>query len=107
MRQYELWWADLPEPAGRRPVLLLSRTPAFDYLSRVIVVEITTTVRRIPQEIVVGAAEGLSRRSVANFDNVRTVAKHRLSQRIGALARPRSIEAKRALGYALDWSELK
>jgi hypothetical protein len=23
MKQFEVWWADLPEPAGRRPVLLL------------------------------------------------------------------------------------
>ena len=25
MKQYEIWWADLPKPAGRRPVLLLNR----------------------------------------------------------------------------------
>ena len=25
MKQYEIWWAELPEPVGRRPVLLLTR----------------------------------------------------------------------------------
>lgn len=47
MKQYDIWWANLPEPAGRRPVLLMSRTPAYEYLSRVVVVEVTSTVRGI------------------------------------------------------------
>ena len=31
MRQFEIWWANLPAPAGRRPVLLLSRNDAYRY----------------------------------------------------------------------------
>jgi mRNA interferase MazF len=107
VKQYEVWWADLPEPVGQRPVLLLSRTPAYDYLTRVIAVEITTTLRGIPQEVTLGTPEGLPRRSVANFDNIHTVAKRRLSRRIGALAGRRIVEVKRALGYAFDWGDLK
>jgi hypothetical protein len=34
VKQFEVWWADLPEPAGRRPVLLLSRNDAYGYLSK-------------------------------------------------------------------------
>jgi hypothetical protein len=34
MRQYEVWWASLPQPAGRRPVLLLSRNGAYGYLNK-------------------------------------------------------------------------
>ncbi len=43
VKQYELWWAELPEPVGTRPVLLLSRSGAYQYLNRVLVVEVTTT----------------------------------------------------------------
>jgi mRNA interferase MazF len=50
MKQYELRWANLPAPIGRRPVLLLTRTPAYAYLNKVIVSEVTSTVRQIPQE---------------------------------------------------------
>jgi mRNA interferase MazF len=107
MTQYELWWAALPPPVGRRPVLLLSRKPSYEYLNRVIVVEVTTTIRGIPQEVGLGPAEGLPRRCVANLDNVHVVAKARLTARIGALAPQREVEVKRALGYALDWQELK
>lgn len=48
MKQYEVWWAALPQPAGRRPVLLLSRDSAYEYLNKFVTVEITSTVRRLP-----------------------------------------------------------
>jgi mRNA interferase MazF len=106
LRQFELRWANLPEPVGRRPVLLLSRPAAYAYLSRIIVAEVTTTVRNIPQEVPLGAHEGLRARSVANFDNVHVVPASSIGPRIGALARSRELEAKRALGFALGWPEL-
>jgi mRNA interferase MazF len=107
VRQYELRWASLPAPIGRRPVLLLTRTPAFAYLNKVIVAEITTTIRRIPQEVMLGPAEGLARASVANLDNIHVILKSIVGDRIGRVERSREREVKRALGYALDWIELK
>ena len=65
-RQFEVWWVRLPDPVGRRPVLLLARTSAMAYLSRVLAVEVTTTVRAIPQEVSLGPREGLTRRCVAS-----------------------------------------
>lgn len=106
MKQYEIWWADLPAPVGRRPVLLLTRSAAYGYLNKAIVAEITTAIRGIPQEVPVGAPEGLGP-SVANLDNIHVVAKRLLSSRVGVLPAAREREVKRALGYALDWAELK
>lgn len=106
MRQFEIWWADLPAPAGRRPVLLLSRNDAYHYLSKFIVAEITTIVRAIPVEVPLGRREGLPSPCVANLDNVRTAARRWLASRAGALAPSRHREVKRALGYALGWNEL-
>jgi mRNA interferase MazF len=107
VKQYEIRWARLPEPIGRRPLLLLSRSEAFRYLSRVLVAEITTTVRGIPQEVPLGKEEGLQRASVANMDNVHTVPKAYLKGLIGTLGAGREREVKRALGYTLGWAELK
>ena len=107
LTQFEVRWADLPSPVGRRPVLLLTRTPAYRYLAKVIVAEVTTTIRGIPEEVLLGRREGLDRPSVANLDNVHVVARRRLGELIGALGRDRHHEVKRALGHALDWSELK
>ncbi len=106
MKQYEVWWADLPPPVGRRPVLLLTRSSAYQYLNKVIVAEVTSTIRGIPQEVPLGQAEGLAP-SVANFDNVHVLATRLLAGRAGSLAVMREPEVKRALGYALDWPELK
>lgn len=107
MRQYEIRWANLPAPIGRRPVLLLTRTSAYGYLNKVIVAEVTSTIRGIPEEVSVGKREGLRERSVVNLDNVHVVARTLLGHRIGALTADRQREVKRALGYALDWPELK
>ena len=79
MKQFEIWWADLPRPAGRRPVLLLSRNDAYSYLNKFVVAEITTTIRNIPVEIPFGRREGLPRPCVANCDNLRTVPRQALS----------------------------
>jgi mRNA interferase MazF len=107
MKQYEIRWAMMPQPIGRRPVMLLSRDGAFGYLNKIIVAEVTATVRNIPQEVAVDEAEGLARPSVVNFDNVHVIAKTRIGDLIGILDASRVHEAKRALGYALDWPELK
>ncbi len=107
MRQYEIRWATLPLPIGRRPVLLLSRTAGYPYLNKVIVAELTSTVRGIPQEVQVGSAEGLPRDCVVNLDNVHVMAKRQLGELAGALHPRRAREVKRALGHALDWPELK
>ena len=85
MRQYEIRWADLPEPIRRRPVLLLTRTPAYEYLAKVIVAEITTTVRGIPQEVPLGRREGLGRPSVANLDNIHVIPTARVGDLVGIL----------------------
>jgi mRNA interferase MazF len=107
MRQYEIRWANLPVPIGRRPVLLLTRTSGYAYLNKVIVAEVTSTIRGIPQEVLLGKKEGLQHSSVANMDNLHVVPKSLLDDRIGMLEAGREVEIKSALGYALDWPELK
>lgn len=87
-------------------MLLLTRTSAMAYLNKVIVAEVTTTVRAIPQEVPLGEDEGLRVASVANLDNVHVVPRDALEARAGSLASRRHGEVKRALGHALAWPEL-
>jgi mRNA interferase MazF len=107
MKQYEIRWASLPAPIGRRPVLLLTRTSAYAYLNKVIVAEVTTTIREIAQEVVLDRTEGLTRKSVANLDNIHVIPTSVLGDRLGALPQNREREVKRALGHALGWRELQ
>src|SRR6266568_7119326 len=98
MKQLEIWWARLPNPAGRRPVLLLSRDDAYSYLNKFVVAEITTTIRRIPVEVPLGRRDGLAKECVANCDNLRTVSRQALTERISKLPARRYSEVKRAVG---------
>jgi mRNA interferase MazF len=107
MKQFDIMWANLPSPIGRRPVLLLTRTAGYGYLNKVWIAEITSTIRNIPQEVLLGKNEGLSGPSVVNFDNIHVIPKANLDQQVGAVGLKRHREIKRALGYALDWPELK
>ena len=101
MRRGEVWWAELPEPAGRRPVVLVSRDEAYLVRESVTVAEVTTRARGIRSEVSLGKSEGLPRNSVVNTDNLQTLRKSRLLSRAGWLG-PQKVKAlDRALAYAL------
>jgi mRNA interferase MazF len=106
MKQFEIWWASLPEPIGRRPVLLLSREDAYTYLNKFVAAEITTVIRGIPVEVRLGLREGLPKPCVVNCDNIRTISREALTTRISRLPASRTPEVWRALGYALGCEAL-
>jgi mRNA interferase MazF len=68
-----------------RPVLVLTREIALGGLTRVTVAPITSTVRGLAVEVPVGRANGLDHDSVVNLDNVATIPRSQLGQRIGWL----------------------
>jgi mRNA interferase MazF len=80
----DVWDADVP--GGRRPVVVLTRDGAIPLLRRVTVAPITSTVRGLPSEVRVGAAEGLDHDSAVSCDNIVTLPKQRLGRRRGELA---------------------
>lgn len=102
MKRGEVWWAELPKPLGRRPVVLLSRDEAYRVRSSVTVAEITTTVRSIPVEVPLGKEDGLSKACVANLDTIITISKDLLKERLCVL-NPKKIEAiNNSIKFALD-----
>lgn len=101
MRRGEVWWAELPPPAGRRPVVLLSRNEAYAVRELVTVAPITSRARRIPSEVALERSEGLPRRCVVNLDTITTIPKRALSQRLTTLGPVRLAAVDRALRFAL------
>lgn len=101
MRRGEIWWADLPRPAGRRPVVLLSRNEAYAVRELVIVAPLTTRIRSVPTEVALGRADGLPRRCVVNLDTITTIPKQTLTQRLAALAPEKLAAVERALRFAV------
>lgn len=101
MRRGEVWWADLPAPAGRRPVVLLSRNEAYAVRELVTVTPVTTRIRQIPTEVPLGEKEGLPKKCVANLDTVTTIPKRTLTERITTLAPEKLSAVDAALKFAL------
>lgn len=101
MRRGEIWWANLPGPAGRRPVVLLSRDEAYQVRSSVTVAPVTRTVRRIPVEVALGPEQGLPSACVANLDDILTIPKSRLDSRIAELGTAKMAEVAAAIRFAL------
>ncbi len=102
MRRGEIWWAELPPPVGRRPVLLLSRNAAYPVRTSVTVAAVTRTIRGIPTEVLLGQEDGMPARCVANLDDILTIPKSRLKERVTTLSAEKMAAAARAIVFALD-----
>ena len=101
MRRGEIWWADLEPPAGKRPVMLLSRDEAYIVRSLVIVAPVTTRVRGIPAEVLLTVEDGMPQDCVVNLDIITTIPKDCLRSRLTALSPEKLIEVEAAVHFAL------
>ena len=94
--QGEVWWADLPAPAGsapgfRRPVIVV-QADSFNQsaIKTVVVVPLTTNIRRAdaPGNVRLSArATGLRSESVANVSQIVATDRGYLTERVGKLSR--------------------
>ena len=101
MKRGEIWWAELPLPIGRRPVVLLSRDEAYPVRNAVTVAEVTTTIKDIPVEVPLGPEDGLPERCVANLDTIITIRKELLRERISLLSAEKISQVNQAIKFAL------
>lgn len=103
MRRGEIRWYRFQRPDKERPVLLLTRESALDFLSEVTVAPITSAIRDIPSEVTLGRADGVPRDCAANLDHLQTVPKSRLGPLITTLSSNRMREVRLALLFALGF----
>lgn len=90
-----------PAPDKERPVLILTRSSALPYLSRATVAPVTSTIRGVPSEVVLGAEDGMKHACAVNLHNVVTVSQANLGRRVAQLGPRRMREVCLALGFAL------
>lgn len=102
MKRGEVWWADLPAPIGKRPVVLLSRDEAYTVRNAVTVAEVTRTIRGIPVEVPLSAEDGLPKKCVVNLDTIMTIRKELLIERIALLRSEKIAAIQKAIKFALD-----
>jgi mRNA interferase MazF len=101
MQKGEIWWAELPIPVGRRPVLLLSRDEAYAVRNAVTVAEVTTTIRNIPVEVLLDQEDGMPQKCVVNLDTLATIRKDLLKTRIIILKEEKMNQVNAAVKFAL------
>ena len=102
MHKGEVWWANLPSPIGKRPVVLLSRDEAYSLRNAVTVAEVTSTIRNIPVEVNLGKEDGLSKKCVINLDSIITIRQELLTEKITYLASEKIDQLNKAIKFALD-----
>jgi mRNA interferase MazF len=103
VKRGEVWVADLPPPANRRPVLILSRD-SMPARRGEITVAYLTTKRRSPRVEVplTAAADGVARDCVVNLDSINTIPKQWLVQRQCMLSAVKMLAVAKAIRFALN-----
>ena len=100
MHRGEVRWYKFVRPDKKRPVLILTRSSALEFLGEASIAPISTTIRNIPTEVVLTRDDGLPRDCAINLDHVQTVAKSKIGAHITALGSRQMQAVKRALLFA-------
>ena len=95
-------WVSLDK---RRPAVVLTRAGVVPVRRQVTVAPITSRVRGLSVEVLVGRDQGLDHDSVVNVDNVQTVPSAAVGAFIGILTPVQERLLARAIRYAFDLEE--
>jgi len=103
MKRGEVRWYVLSRPDKKRPVLILTRDSALEFLGEVTVAPITSTVRNIPSEVLLTNADGMPRDCTVNLDHVQTVSKGKIGSLITTLSTVTMEQVRSSLVFALGF----
>ena len=110
IKRGELYYADLSpvvgsEQGGVRPVLVVQNDVGNKYSPTVIVAAITSQLSKakIPTHIELSTAYGLTKDSVLLLEQIRTLDKRRLKEKIGVLDEDRMKDVNHALLISLGF----
>ena len=109
IKKGDLYFADLSpvtgsEPGGVRPVLVVQNDVGNKYSPTIIVAAVTSRRNKadLPTHVEIEAdGNGLSKNSVILLEQLRTIDKRRLKERIGTIDRNRLPEVNEALSVSL------
>ena len=82
--------------------MLLNRDAAYGVRAAVTVAPVTRTIRNIPVEVSLDRRDGMPARCVANLDDITTLPKVLIKQRITVLSAEKIRQIDEAIRFALD-----
>ena len=88
-------------PNKQRPVVVLTRDSAIGHLSTVTVAPITSAIRGVPSEVLLGEEDGMKAPCAVNLHNAITVSQKRLGTRVTQLGLRRMGEICAAVRFTL------
>ena len=103
MKRGEVRWYLFSRPDKKRPVLILTRDSALEFLGEVTVAPITSTIRDIPTEVLLTNADGMPRDCAVNLDHLQTVSKGKIGSLITTLSAGRMQQMRSGLLFALGF----
>ncbi len=105
MERGEIRWYKFKPPDKERPVVILTRDSALQFLGEATVAPITSTIRGIPTEVLLGEADGMKTACVINLDHVQTVSKSKLGALLTKLSEAKMSEIKPGLLFAFGFDD--
>jgi mRNA interferase MazF len=103
MKRGEVRWYKFWKPDKNRPVVILTRNSALDFLGEVTVAPVTSTIRDIPTEVLLTKEDGMPKDCVVNLDHIQTVSKGKIGPLITTLSLTKLSELRSALLFALGF----
>lgn len=85
-----------------RPALILTRKAARGAMTKVTVAPITSTIKGLSSEVLVGPENGLDHECAVSLDNVLTLPVHALGRTVGYLSGEQEAQLARAVVLAYD-----
>ncbi len=103
MKRGEVRWYRFAKPDKNRPVVVLTRDSALEFLGEVTVAPITSTIRDIPTEVLLKKEDGMPRDCAINLDHIQTVSRGKIGALITKLSSEKMSELRSALLFALGF----
>ena len=103
MKRGEVRWYKFAKPDKNRPVVILTRDSALEFLGEVTIAPITSTIRDIPTEVLLTKEDGMIQDCALNLDHIQTVSKGKIGPLITTLSSTKISELRAALLFALGF----
>ena len=103
MKRGEVRWYKFSRPDKSRPVVILTRDSALEFLGEVTIAPITSTIRDISSEVLLTREDGMSRECAVNLDHIQTVSKDKIGPLITTLSSIKLSEIRSALFFVLGF----